>query len=102
MFVYVLNKHGTSLMPCKPAKAKKLLKAGKAKVVRGTPFTIKLLYGSGGYKQPITAGMDTGSKTIGTAAIANAQVFMPLNGIVSITNRTETRCITKDETHVPS
>ena len=33
MFVFVLNKNGEPLMPCKPQKARKLLAAGKAKVV---------------------------------------------------------------------
>lgn len=56
-------------MPCKPQKAKKLLKLGKAKVVRRSPFTIKLIYGSSGHKQKLLAGMDTGSKVIGTAVI---------------------------------
>jgi len=66
--VYVLNKHGKPLMPCKPSKARKLLKDGKAKVVRKEPFTIQLLYGSSGYKQPITLGIDAGSKTVGLSA----------------------------------
>ena len=48
MPVYVINMHGHPLMPCKPAKARKLLKAGKAKIEKRTPFTIKLLYGSSG------------------------------------------------------
>ena len=29
MFVYVLNKNGEALMPCKPRKARLLLKEGK-------------------------------------------------------------------------
>jgi len=33
MLVYVLNKHGKPLMPCKPSKARKLLKQGKAKIL---------------------------------------------------------------------
>ena len=74
MFVFVLNQHGLPLMPCSPAKARRLLDAGKAKVLRRTPFTIKLLYGSSGYKQPVVAGMDTGSQTLGCAAVANGQV----------------------------
>ena len=74
MIVYVLNHKGKPLMPCKPQRARVLLKMGKAKVVRRTPFVIKLLYGSSGYKQPVTGGMDTGSKTIGCAAVANGQV----------------------------
>ena len=39
-------------MPCSPGKARLLLKQQKACVVKRTPFTIKLLYGSAGYKQP--------------------------------------------------
>ena len=74
MFVYVFNKKGKPLMPCKPAIARLLLKEGKAKCIRRTPFTIKLLTDTTGYKQEVVAGMDTGSKTIGCAAIANGKV----------------------------
>jgi len=42
MNVYVKNKNGKPLMPCKPAKARKLLRDGKAKVVSHSPFTIQL------------------------------------------------------------
>jgi len=63
-------------MPCKPSKARKLLKEGKAKVVRKEPFTIQLLYGSSGYKQPITLGVDAGSKTVGLSATTeNKELF---------------------------
>ncbi|PNR93313.1 HNH endonuclease [Petrotoga sp. HWH.PT.55.6.1] len=76
MLVYVLNKHGKPLMPCKPSKARKLLKEGKAKVVKKEPFTIQLLYGSSGYKQPITLGVDAGSKTVGLSATTeNKELF---------------------------
>ncbi|ABX31780.1 HNH endonuclease [Petrotoga mobilis SJ95] len=76
MLVYVLNKYGKPLMPCKPSKARKLLKEGKAKVVRKEPFTIQLLYGSSGYKQPITLGVDAGSKSIGLSATTeNKELF---------------------------
>ena len=74
MCVYVINKNGNPLMPCKPAKAKHLLKAGKAKVIKRTPFTIKLLWDCEENTQEVVAGMDTGSKTIGCAAIANGKV----------------------------
>lgn len=66
---YVLNQHGHPLMPCSPAKARHLLKDGKAKLVKRTPFTIQLLYGSFGYKQSITLGVDAGSKHIGLSAV---------------------------------
>ena len=68
MLVYVLNKNGEPLMPCNPTKARKLLKQNKAKVLRTEPFTIQLLYGSSGYKQNITLGVDAGSKHIGLSA----------------------------------
>ncbi len=74
MFVYVLDQHGRPLMPCRPQKARKLLRASKARVVSHTPFTIRLKYGSSGYKQEVVAGMDTGSKKLGCAAVANGQV----------------------------
>ena len=51
-------------MPCGTAKANRLLKQGKAKVVKRTPFTIQLLQATGEAKQEITLGVDAGSKTI--------------------------------------
>lgn len=74
MEVYVLNKEGNPLMPCKPAIARLLLKGGKAKCVRRTPFTIKLFVDTTDYTQEVVAGLDTGSKTIGCAVIANGKV----------------------------
>ncbi|WP_244603347.1 RNA-guided endonuclease IscB [Methanococcoides sp. NM1] len=73
--VYVLNKDKKPLMPTSPVIARLLLKNKKAKVVRKTPFTIKLLYETTEHKQPVIAGMDTGSRTIGCAAIANDEVI---------------------------
>ena len=42
--VYVLNSDGSPLMPCTEAKARHLIEGGKAKVVRRTPFTIRLTF----------------------------------------------------------
>ena len=75
MLVFVLNREGNPLLPTTPPRARHLLKSGAAKVVRRDPFTIKLLHGSAGYRQEVVAGMDTGSKTAGCAAIANGQVL---------------------------
>lgn len=74
MFVYVVNKNGKPLMPCKPVIARLLLKDGNAKVKRRTPFTIKLTIDTTEYLQPIIAGLDTGSKIIGCAALMNNKV----------------------------
>lgn len=82
MFVYVVNQKHIPLMPTRPAKARLLLRQGKATVVRRTPFTIKLSCGSSGYRQEVVAGMDTGSVTLGTAAIAGAKnAFPPSKGL---------------------
>ena len=69
MKVYVISKNGKSLMPTTPARAKKMLIAGKAKCIRRTPFTIKLLYKATTYTQSITLGVDTGSSHVGSAAV---------------------------------
>jgi len=67
--VYVINYDGTPLMPCTSVIARLLLKQGKAKCIRRTPFTIKLLYQTTNYTQNITLGIDTGSSKIGSAVV---------------------------------
>ena len=88
-YVYVLNKHGEPLMPCSPGKARLLLKQQKACVVKRTPFTIKLLFGSAGYKQPITLGVDAGSKHVGLSASTEkrelySEEFTPRSDVVEL------------------
>ena len=73
MLVYVINKHGKPLMPCKSRKARLLLKNKKAKILRYEPFTIQLLYGSSGYKQKVSLGIDAGSKHVGASATTKKQ-----------------------------
>jgi 5-methylcytosine-specific restriction endonuclease McrA len=75
MIVYVLHQDGTPLMPTKPAKARHLLRAGKAVVANTEPFTIQLTAPSGKRTQPITVGVDLGAKTIGVAAVGNDRVL---------------------------
>lgn len=67
--VYVINYDNVPLMPCDSAIARLLLKQGKAKCIKRTPFTIKLLYQTTGYTQSITLGVDTGSGEIGSSAV---------------------------------
>jgi len=76
--VYVLNRRGEPLMPCRPRKARVLLKEGKAEVVRVVPFTIRLLYGSSGYRQRVYAARDRGL-TQGVCAVReDGQVLLRL------------------------
>ena len=67
MRVFVKNVRGEPLMPCRNRKARLLLKQGKAKIVKYTPFTIQLLYATGETVQPVTIGVDSGAKYIGIA-----------------------------------
>ena len=73
MLVYVLSKNGKPLMPTNSANARILLKSGKAKVVKKTPFTIQLCYSSNNYKQPITLGVDTGYKHVGLSVVSDTK-----------------------------
>ncbi len=75
MFVYILNCHGQPLMPCQPRKARLLLKSGKAKVVKIVPFTLQLLYGSSGYKQEVSLGIDAGTHHIGVSVTTERAVL---------------------------
>lgn len=72
--VYVINKNGNPLMPCKEAKARHLLKDKKAKVVKKIPFTIQLLFDCEENVQPISLGIDAGSKHIGVSATTETKV----------------------------
>lgn len=60
-------------MPTTPSKARKLLKQGKAKVVKREPFTIQLSYATGETKQDIVLGVDAGSKKIGLSATTDKE-----------------------------
>lgn len=67
--VYVLNQDGQPIMPTSNhAKVRVLLKKGKAKVKQRCPFTIQLLYPCENKTQPISLGVDAGSKHIGISA----------------------------------
>lgn len=88
-YVYVLNMHGEPLMPCSPRKARLLLRGGKACVVKRTPFVIKLLHGSAGYKQSVVLGVDAGSKHVGLSACTKSielykEEMMPRNDVVGL------------------
>ena len=74
--VYVLNIRGQPLMPCKPTKAKHLLKQNKAKVVSCKPFTIQLTKATGETKQQITLGIDSGYKEIGFSAVTKKKELL--------------------------
>lgn len=72
--VYVVNKSGQPLMPTERyGNVRRMLKKGRAEVVKRCPFTIRLLYDGTNYTQPITLGVDAGSKTIGLSATTESR-----------------------------
>jgi hypothetical protein len=76
MLVYVLNIDGQPLMPTtRCGKVRRLLKQNKAKVIKCCPFTIQLLYKTASKTQPITLGVDAGSKHIGLSATTKTKVL---------------------------
>jgi len=75
MRVYVLNKNGYPLMPCKPAKARHLLRDGKAKVIKRKPFTIQLLWDCEANVQEVRCGIDKGCKVTGIACVSNGDIL---------------------------
>jgi len=81
MLVYVINKNGNKLMPCKPAKARKLLRDGKAKIVNRCPFTIQLQWDCEENVQPVTLGIDKGSHYTGFSAVGIGQIL--ISGIIN-------------------
>lgn len=67
--VFVLDRHGTPLQPTTPARARKLLKSGRAVVARHTPFVIRLKDRTvaGSEVDGLEVGIDPGSKHTGVA-----------------------------------
>lgn len=67
--VFVLDKHGTPLQPTSPARARKLLKSGRAVVARHTPFVIRLKDRTAVASDidGVELGVDPGSKHTGLA-----------------------------------
>ena len=67
--VYVLSNTGKALMPTQHyGKVRRLLRNGLAAVVRREPFTIQLTYDTDEITQPVTLGVDAGTKHVGLSA----------------------------------
>ena len=68
-YVFVVCKCGKPLMSTNPAKARLLLKQGKARVFRRTPFTVQLNFETLHVTQPMEARFDYGGKVHGVALV---------------------------------
>ena len=69
--VFVLSSTKKPLMPCRPARARQLLTAGKAAVYRQQPFTIILKDRADGDVQAVEIKIDPGSKTTGIVLVGH-------------------------------
>lgn len=69
--VFVLSSTKKPLMPTNPARARKLLTAGRAAVYRLHPFTIILKDRADGDTQDVEVKVDPGSKTAGIALVGH-------------------------------
>jgi len=69
--VFVLSSTKKPLMPTRPARARRLLTAGRAAVYRQQPFTIILKDRADGEVQAVELKVDPGSKTSGLALVGH-------------------------------
>ena len=68
-YIYVQAQDGTPLMPTsRCGKVRCMLRDGNAVIVSHTPFTIRLTYETTHFLQPVSLGVDSGSKHIGLSA----------------------------------
>lgn len=72
--VYILDTDNNPLMPTERyGHVRRLLRNGKACVVKRTPFTIKLNYQTTTYVQDVSLGIDAGTRHIGVSATTNSK-----------------------------
>jgi hypothetical protein len=74
--VFVINQNGHPLMSCHPAKARKLLRDGKARVIGRGPFTIKPLWDCEEHTQEIVLGIDKGSSVTGFCCVGKGHILL--------------------------
>jgi len=77
--VYVIDSEGRLLIPTTPARARILLKKGKAEVYSVVPFTIKLKKKVDSPKGEFTVGIDDGAKYIGIAVKGKDEIVFAGN-----------------------
>ena len=101
--VYIQNAFEQPLMPTKDnRKVRLLLSKGKAVVVKKSPFTIRLKVRTKQYVQPITLGVDAGSKHVGVSACTEKEELFcaemrPRNDVVNnLSTRREFRRARRD------
>ncbi len=76
MYIYVLAKDGTPLMPTEHAgKVRRMLRDGSAVIAGHTPFTVRLTYDNTHYVQPLTTGVDAGTTHVGISVSTDRREY---------------------------
>ena len=89
--VLVLDTNRKPLMPCYPARARKLLESGRASVFRKFPFTIILHDRTveESFLQEVEVKIDQGSKTTGVALVVHGEKSSTVAFAAHIEHRTD-------------
>lgn len=82
--VFVVDAEGKPLLPTHPAKARKLLRLGKAQVHQMVPFAIQLGYCVAEPAGAFTAGIDDGAVTVGLALVDEQRREVVLAGDIRL------------------
>lgn len=87
MAVFVLDKKQVPLMPCSEKRARQLLAAGRARIHRLFPFSIRLVDRTAidCAFQPVSIKLDPGSKTTGIALVRESETLNGESGELNVT-----------------
>ena len=82
--VFVIDLEGKPCLPTHPARARKLLREGKAKVVNVVPFTIQLERVIENPVGDFTIGIDDGAKEVGIAVLNEVKKEVVFSGTIQL------------------
>ena len=88
--VFVIDAAGKQLLPTHPARSRKLLREGRAKVFQVVPFTIQLTRVVDNPAGEFTVGIDDGAKHVGIAVVNEHTEEVVFRGVVRL--RQDVKC----------
>jgi hypothetical protein len=82
--VFVVDADGQPLLPTHPARARRLLRDGKAKPYQMLPFTIQLTRRVENAVRDLTVGIDDGAKEVGIAVVDESTQRVVFAGTIKL------------------
>src|SRR5215204_3728029 len=82
--VFVVDANGQPLLPTHPARARRLLRDGKARPYQMLPFTIQLTRRVENAVNDLTVGIDDGAKEVGIAVVNEATRKVVFAGTIKL------------------